>query len=56
MGGGGVVIFFQPKSIDIFLFLHENICCGYLLEAPHRGTSYEYPQHMFSWRNKENIF
>ena len=38
-----------------FLFLHENICCGYSLEAPCRGTSNEYPQHAFSWRNKKNI-
>ena len=27
----------------------------YSLEAPRRGTSNEYPQHMFSWRNKKNI-
>ena len=34
--------------MDIFfLFLSENICCGYSLEAPHRGASDEYPQHMF---------
>ena len=26
-----------------------------LLEAPRRGASNEYPQHMFSWRNKKNI-
>ena len=38
-----------------FLFLHKNICCGYSLEAPRRGASNEYPQHMFSWRNKKNI-
>ena len=38
-----------------FLFLHENICCGYSLEAPRWGASNEYPQHMFSWRNKKNI-
>ena len=25
----------------------------YSLEAPRRGTSNEYPQHMFSWRNKK---
>ena len=25
-----------------FLFLHENICCGYSLEAPRQGTSNEY--------------
>ena len=38
-----------------FLFLHENVCCGYSLEAPRRGASNEYPQHMFPWRNKKNI-
>ena len=38
-----------------FLFLHKNICCGYSLEAPRWGTSNEYRQHMFSWRNKKNI-
>ena len=38
-----------------FLFLHENICCGYSLEVPQWGTSNEYPQHMFLWRNKKNI-
>ena len=32
--------------VNIFLFLHENICCGYSLEAP---------QNMFLWRNKKNI-
>ena len=26
-----------------FLFFHENICCGYSLEGPQWGTSYEYP-------------
>ena len=41
--------------IIFFLFLHKNICCGYSLEAPHWGTSNEYPQHMFSWRNKKDI-
>ena len=28
----------------------------YLLEVPHCGTSNEYPQHMFLWKNKKNIF
>ena len=37
-----------------FLFLHKNICCGYSLEAPHRGTSNVYPQHMFLWKIREN--
>ena len=49
--------FFQPKQVLIFfLFLHENICCGYSLEVPQWGTSNEYPQHIFSWRNKKNIY
>ena len=43
------------KVLIFFLLLHENICCGYSLEAPHRGASNEYPQHMFSWRNKKSI-
>ena len=25
---------FSIQKYDIFLFLHENICCGYSLEAP----------------------
>ena len=41
--------------IIFFLFLHKNICCGYSLEVPRRGASNEYPQHMFSWRNKKDI-
>ena len=43
------------KSTDIFLITHENVCCGYSLEAPHQGASNEYPQHTFSLRNKKNI-
>ena len=41
--------------IIVFLFLDEYICCGYSLEAPRRGSSNEYPQHMFSLRNKNDI-
>ena len=37
----------NTKVLMFFLFLHENICCGYSLEVPHRGTSNEYPQHSF---------
>ena len=47
--------FFQAKLLLFFLFFHENIYCGYLLEAPHRGASNEYPQYMFSWRNDKNM-
>ena len=38
------------QKLTFSLFLEENICCGYSLEVPHRGTSNEYPQHMFSSR------
>ena len=38
-----------------FLFPNKNICCGYSLEVPQWGASNEYPQHMFSLRNKKNI-
>ena len=39
-----------------FSFLHENICCGYSLEVPHRGTSNEYHNICFYWkiRKKNN--
>ena len=42
-------------QVICILFLHENICCGYSLEAPPRGASNEDPQHMFSGRNKKKI-
>ena len=30
--------------VVLFLFVHENIHCGYSLEAPQTGTSNEYPR------------
>ena len=30
-----------------YFSIKNNICCGYSLEAPRRGASNEYPQHMF---------
>ena len=39
-----------------FLFLHQNISCGYSLEAPWWGASNEYSQHTFLWRNKKKMF
>ena len=38
-----------------FLFLLENVCCGYSLEAPWQGASNEYPQYMFLWKKKHNL-
>ena len=46
--------FFIRKLLISFLFLHNNICCGYSLEAPSSGASNEY-HNMFLWRNKKNI-
>ena len=40
---------------NIFLISPQKICCGYSLEAPRRGASNEYLQHMFSCRNKKDI-
>ena len=37
----------RGSHIIFFLIFHENICYVYSLEVPHRGTSNEYPQHMF---------
>ena len=37
-----------PKVLIFFLFLHENVCFGYSLEAPPWGASNEYSQHTFS--------
>ena len=45
---------FQIKNSDIFSISAQNINCGYSLEPPHRGGSTEYPQSMFSSKNKEN--
>ena len=39
---------------SIIIFPQKHIL-WYSLEARHGGTSNEYPQHMFLWRNKKNI-
>ena len=41
------------EKLTFFLFIEENICCGYLLEAPHQSSPNEYPQHMFSSKSKK---
>ena len=45
---------FQIKNSDIFHTSAQDIGCGYSLEPPRRGGSNEYPQSMFSSKNKEN--
>ena len=29
----------MANAVTIFLYLHENLCCGYSLEAPQQGAS-----------------
>ena len=53
--GFQVNIFRITIATDKRGYPHKNICCGYSLEAPLRGASNEYPQHMVLWRNKKNI-
>ena len=45
---------FHIKNSDILHISAQNIGCGYSLEPPRRGGSNEYPQSMFSSRNKQN--
>ena len=47
---------FQPKSTNMFFsyFSTKNML-WYSLEAPRRGASNDYSQHIFLCRNKKNI-
>ena len=45
---------FSDKDSDIFHISAKNIDCGYSLEPPRRGGSYEYLQSMFLSRNMKN--
>ena len=49
---------FSKQFLIFFLFLLQNIDCGYTLEPPRRGGSNEYPQSMFMFwsKNKENRY
>ena len=40
--------------IYTFYYFFMKTCCGYSLEVPWGGTSNEYTQHRFLWRNWEN--
>ena len=40
-------------NFDIFNNFAQNTDCGYTLEPPRRGGSYEYPQSMFSITHKK---
>ena len=36
-----------------FLFLNQNICCGYSKEPSRRDGSFEHPKHMFKLMGKK---
>ena len=46
-------VFFVSTKKSYFSYFSTKMWCEYPLEVPHRGTSNEYPQHTFSWRNKK---
>ena len=42
------------KIVSIFLAISFDMCFGCSKELSHRDSSFEYPQHMFWLRDKEN--
>ena len=49
--------YLDKKNSDIFHISAQNINCGYSLEPSRRGGSNEYPQSMFSSKNKKyNVY
>ena len=47
---------FHLKIFDYFLIFAQNIDCGYMLEPPQSGSSNEYPQSIFSSKNKKIMY
>ena len=47
---------FPQTIVNIFLPISFNMCFGCPKEPFHRDGSFEYPQHMFCFRNKKNNF
>ena len=48
--GQGILIALAKQSSQIMRYIFSYFSkktCGYSLEAPHRGTSNEYPQHNY---------
>ena len=43
------------KNGYFLIFLHKIICCGCVLESPHRGDSNTHPKHMILWRIYDNL-
>ena len=47
---------FVRKTVIIFLAVSLNMCLGCSKESAHRDGSFEYPQHMFWFRDKKIYF
>ena len=47
---------FQRTIVNIFLLINLNMCFGCSKELSHWEGSFEYPQHMFWLRNKNNFW
>ena len=52
--GGNLGSGSNDKKLKILIFLHKIICCGCVLELPHRGDSNTHPKHMILWRTYDN--
>ena len=48
-------VFDDNKRIIFYSSQKKHISCGYSIEAPQRGYSYEYPQFKFLWRDMEKF-
>ena len=44
----------NDKNGKLSIYLHKIICCGCVLESPHRGDSNTHPKHMILWRTYDN--
>ena len=42
-------------KMDKNQYFSKIICCGCVLESPHRGDSNTHPQHMILWRTHDNL-
>ena len=45
----------NDKNGKFSIFLHKIICCGCVLESPHRGDSNTHPKHMILWRIYDKV-
>ena len=50
------ILFSIKKILIFFLFLHKNIMLWVLIRSISERHFGKYPQHLFKWRNKKNIY